>query len=169
MVLEDVFFVAQIISGVAVTASLIYVGIQVRQNTRSTKLAAVQALQTAMLQVEELIIRDAGFAEILKHGLTASAKELPDTDRIRLHVFYRNALRTYQGAHYQYRQSALDRSVWESTARTLAALFQADKGLREHFAVEKYMLDPSFVEFCEVLLKKNEQWTITSGDRPAIE
>lgn len=166
MILESAYFVAQIAAGIAVVMSLIYVGVQVRQNTRATQLAAVQGVQAAIGRTEEMIIQDHGFAEILRHGLTASAKELPDTDRIRLNVFYRHTLRTYQSVHYQYRKSALEASVWEPQARALAAIFQADRGLREHFEVEKYMLDPLFAEFCERLLRGEQRWSITSAHQP---
>jgi hypothetical protein len=166
MRLEDAFFISQIVAGAAVTLSLVYVGLQVRQNTRSTRLAAVQAVQTAMGRLEELIVEDNGFADILRRGLTESVKDLGDTDRIRLNNFYRNVLRTHQAAHYQYRNSALDYSIWNPHARTLAAIFQADKGLRDHFEIERYMLDPSFVEFCDDLLTRPEKWRLTSAANP---
>jgi hypothetical protein len=169
MTLEDAFFVSQIVAGVAVTLSLVYVGLQVRQNTRTTKLAAVQAVQTAMGRIEELIIEDNGFADILRRGLTETVNDLSDTDRIRLNNFYRNVLRTHQAAHYQFRNSALDRTIWDPQVRTLAAIFQADKGLRDHFQVEKYMLDPSFVVLCEDVLRTPEQWRLTSAATPLAQ
>ena len=165
MGLEQASSVAQIIASVAVVVSLIYVAIQIRHSVRSTRLAAVQAVQQALGRSEELVIGDATFADILRRGMTASAAELDDTDRIRLNVFYRYALRAYQSAHYQYRQSALDDSVWEPQARALAALLRADRGLREHFAVEKYMLDPAFVSLCEDLLTSGTEWRITSASK----
>ncbi|HUO66558.1 MAG TPA: hypothetical protein VMV37_03430 [Gammaproteobacteria bacterium] len=158
--------VAQIVAAIGVIVSLVYVGVQIRQATRATKLASIQAVETAIGRTEELIIQDASFAAILKHGLTASGADLADTDRIRLNVFYRHVLRAYQSAHYQYRHGALDDSVWLPLAKGLAALFQADRGLREHFAVEKYMLDASFAALCEKLLRDVERLTITSGHKP---
>lgn len=166
MSLDTFYLITQIAAGVATTVSLIYVGIQIRQNTRTAKLAAIQSVQTAMGRLEELIIQDASFAEILKHGLSRPLSELPDADRIRLSVFYRHALRTNQIAHYQYRMGALDESVWEPQARQLSAILHADRGLREHFTIEKYMLDPFFVAFCEAELSKGGQWSITSGSQP---
>lgn len=169
MLLENVYLVIQSVAGLAVIASLLYVGIQIRQNTRATRLAAVQAVQAAIGRTEELIIQDNGFAEILKHGLSAGTRELADTDRIRLNVFYRHALRTYQSAHYQYRNSALEASVWEPQAKALAAIFQADRGLREHFEIEKYMLDPIFVDFCQRLQQGEQRWLITSAHEPTAQ
>ena len=166
MGLEQASFVAQIVASVAVIVSLIYVGIQIRHSVRTTRLAAVQAVQEALGRSEELVIANGDFAELLKRGLSADPATLPDTDRIRLNIFYRNCLRGYQAAHYQYRQAALDDSVWEPQARALAAIFEADRGLREHFAVEKYMLDPAFVALCDDLLKNGRGWRLTSAHAP---
>ncbi len=87
--LESVDFyaqVAQIIAAVGVIASLFYVGVQIRQGTRATKLAAVQAVEEAIGRTEQMIIQDREFAELVRRGMTASGGELPDTDRIRINV-----------------------------------------------------------------------------------
>ena len=60
--------VAQIVAAIGVIISLIYVGVQIRQATRTTKLASIQAVETAIGRTEELIIQDASFAEILRQG-----------------------------------------------------------------------------------------------------
>jgi hypothetical protein len=153
---------AQIIAAVGVIVSLFYVGLQIRQSTRATKLASVQAVEEALGRTELMIIQDADFADILRRGLTATGAELPDTDRIRINVFYRHVLRSYQSAYYQYRQSGLDRVVWEAHAKTLAALFQADRGLYAHFAVERYMLEPAFAALCENLRQEKARLALTS-------
>ena len=158
--------IAEIVAAVGVVVSLFYVGVQIRQSTRATKLAAVQAVEEAIARSEQLIVQDAGFAEILRRGLTATGRELPDTDRLRVNVFYRHHLRAYQSAYYQFKNSALDPAVWTGHAKALAAIFQADRGLREHFAVEKYMLEPTFAAFCENLLNEPHRLAITSAANP---
>lgn len=158
--------VAEIIAAVGVVASLFYVGVQVRQSTRATKLAAVQAVEEAIARSEQMIIQDRDFADLVRRGLSQIGAELPDTDRLRINVFYRHHLRAYQSAFYQFRQSALDAAVWAGHAKTMAAIFQADRGLREHFAVEKYMLEPTFVAFCEKLIRDTDRLTLTSDVLP---
>lgn len=158
--------VAEIIAAVGVVVSLFYVGTQIRQSARATKLAAVQAVEEAIARTEQMIIQDREFADLVRRGLTATGGELPDTDRLRVNVFYRHHLRAYQSAYYQFKQSALDPAVWAGHAKTMAAIFQADRGVREHFAVEKYMLEPSFVAFCEKMLRDTERLTLTSDVGP---
>jgi hypothetical protein len=158
---------AEIVAAVGVIISLFYVGVQIRHSTRATKLAAVQAVEEAIARTEQMIIQDRGFAELVMRGLTATGGELPDADRLRINVFYRHHLRAYQSAYYQFEHSALDAAVWAGHAKAMAAIFQADRGLREHFAVEKYMFEPTFVAFCEKLLRETDHLALTSDVNPA--
>jgi hypothetical protein len=164
--IELVAQIAEIVAAVGVVISLFYVGVQIRHSTRATKLAAVQAVEEAIARSEQMIVQDPGFADLVRRGLTATGGELPDADRLRLNVFYRHHMRAYQSAFYQFRQSALDSAVWAGHAKTMAAIFQADRGLREHFEVEKYMLEPAFVEFCEKLLLEPNRLALTSAVLP---
>jgi hypothetical protein len=45
-------------------------------------------------------------------------------------------------------------------------LYQADRGLRDHFGVEKYMLDATFVACCEKLFREADRLIITSAHKP---
>jgi hypothetical protein len=58
--------VAQIVAAIGVIVSLAYVGVQIRQATRATKLASIQAVESAIGRTEELVIQDASFADILR-------------------------------------------------------------------------------------------------------
>jgi hypothetical protein len=161
MGLEQFYFIAQIVAGLAVVGSLIYVGIQIHQSTRATRLAGVQAVQSAIGRVEELIIRDAEFADMLRRSMGETG--LSDTERVRVNVFYRHALRTYQSAHYQYVNGALEEAVWIPQARTLSAILHADRGIREFFETERYALAPEFATLCDELINDEVEWPITSG------
>ena len=46
MTLEDIYFIASIIAAFSVVISLVFVGLQVRQNTSATKAAAAQAVHS---------------------------------------------------------------------------------------------------------------------------
>lgn len=151
--LEELAYLAEVVASVALVLSLIYVSIQVRQSNISTRLAAVRAVQASIGSLEENFISDPGLADLLHCGMTGAIEDLPDRDRIRLSVFYRHSLRTFQSAHYHYRKGALEKSIWEPEARALAGILEADLGMREHFNTEKFVLDPEFVKLCEQLMR----------------
>ena len=86
MTLEAVFYVSQIVAGIAVTLSLIFVGLQVRQNTaalyrdeHNSTMAQWTVIRMAMVQNREV-------AELMTAGLHGKS-ELDDADQLRLEQF----------------------------------------------------------------------------------
>jgi len=53
--LEQIYYVGELVSVVAVVVSLIYVGIQVRQNTRAVRSSTLQNIAEAQLNVHGLL------------------------------------------------------------------------------------------------------------------
>ena len=51
MTLQDISALSQIVSGLAVVASLVFVGLQIRQNTRATQAASHHAVSEALNRV----------------------------------------------------------------------------------------------------------------------
>ncbi|MEP3051921.1 MAG: hypothetical protein ABJP48_04170 [Erythrobacter sp.] len=50
MTLEDFYFISQIAAALGIMASLVFVGVQIRQNTRATKTAAAEAAHRALVE-----------------------------------------------------------------------------------------------------------------------
>lgn len=69
MTLEQVSLVAQIVSAVAVIASLIFVGIQLRQATAAIRASSSQAHAALYTELVHSIIDNADFARIWTAGL----------------------------------------------------------------------------------------------------
>ena len=168
MTLEQWASLAEVTAAVAVVASLLYVGVQIRQNTRSAKLAAVLAVQDGIGRLEAFIIQDPEFARLLARG--RAGDELSGDERLRLVIFYRHTLRTWQSAFYHHRSLALDDSIWVPLAKGMASILQNDSGLREQLEREKFILDSSFAEFCERLVAGDlGKWQGAKGFGPTFE
>src|SRR5262245_39305364 len=151
MNLESASFVAQIVGGIAVVLSLLYVGVQIRQNTKATMMTAAQNLQATIGKIEELMITDPDFSELV---LRASQREaMSPIDAWRTTLMSRNVLRTWQTAHYMFRTGLLDRALWEPQAVLLAGLMTQDRGLQDHFKRERASLDPVFVGYVDKICK----------------
>ena len=68
MSLEQASFLAQIISAVAVFASLLFVGLQVRQNTNAVRAASSQAHSTMYHGLTDNLVNHAGLRADLVEG-----------------------------------------------------------------------------------------------------
>lgn len=122
MSLTDLASLGSFVSGIAVLASLIFVGFQMRQNTQAVKAAASQAHSANYHQLVSHIIEHADVARIWRRGLE-QFDSLTDDERVRFLVFLSGAFRFFEATRLQWRHGQLDSEHWhnvESNVRDLA-------------------------------------------------
>lgn len=81
-----------------VIGSLIFVGLQVRQNSAGVRQSAVQAHITAYQELFSNVIDSAETAKIVRLGLQ-DADALNDTEGMRFYAFASKVMRIYQGLY----------------------------------------------------------------------
>jgi hypothetical protein len=133
MTLEQGAYVAQIVGVVLVIASLVYVAMQVRQNTDAQLTASRQATLAAHV---ELLGKSMDYPEA-----TEALGQSPED--IRFNAWLVMYLRITEFAWYQYQNGILDRTSWESYAAPTAAVFAADRA-RRVWDSQVIRLDPGF-------------------------
>jgi len=116
MSLEQWAYVAQIVGVVLLIASVAYVGVQVRQNTKAQHSASRQATLAAELEVLSWCI---DYPEDTI-GLGSASGEVRPT------IYLIAFLRTREFAWYQYRNGILDQTTWESYLAPTSLIFQSD-------------------------------------------
>ena len=96
---------AEIVGAVAVVASLIYLAVQIRQNTnglsmslRSTELAAFERNVEAGNRIREIFILNSDVSELYERGLK-SYTDLGGSDKTRFGMVLSNVFSAYQGAY----------------------------------------------------------------------
>lgn len=142
MSLEQAAFLAQILSAVAVVASLVFVGIQLRQATKAARASTSQAHSTTYHAIIASIIQDGEFARIWREGLDDFESQSSD-ERVRF-VAYASALfRFYESSRVQWLRGQLDAEHWqniESQATSLASQpgIRAWWALRRHWHCEEF-------------------------------
>ena len=113
----------ELLGAVGVIGSLIFVGIQIRQNSEATRAAAVQQLgqswvewniatatpeiQGALLTVEEF--DDPSKAPLLEQKIAES--------------YVRSLFSNWSTSHYQYRMGVLDQPLWDGVMRDIRSNF----------------------------------------------
>ena len=83
MSLEQVFFLSQIVASVAVVASLIFVGRQVRENTLAIQRNEHNSTMEQWTVIRQAIARHRDIAELMSAGL-AGRRKLDAADQLRL-------------------------------------------------------------------------------------
>lgn len=113
MNLETISAVAQIVAAIGVVASLFYLAVQIRQNTRSQKSIVVDSLTRSLIA---LLGPQAGDPEQLR-AFAEAAEDwhgASETDRTRCVSIFFTTFKLFENAWFQQRQATLDRDQWES-------------------------------------------------------
>ena len=106
--LQEYALIAEIIGSLAIVLSLIFVGMQIRQNSEVSQINAYQALVSQITMMNTLRVQDAEFADLFwrfDHG----QQPQDDTERARLEAFLYMVFRHGDLAYRQYDKGLIDR------------------------------------------------------------
>ena len=122
MSLQDLGNLGEFIGAVAVIVSLIYVGVQVRQNTQSVRTSAFQAAIRDATDTIDHVVHDSELIRIWLVGLR-DLDSLSPEDRYRFAAYMTSVLRRYESLLYQTQQGTLDPDAWEGIRANLKNTF----------------------------------------------
>ena len=153
MNLEQASLVAQIVEGIAVIASLIFVGVQLRQATAAIRGSSSEAHAALYTELVDSIIDNEDFARIWSVGLS-DPKALSEDEWVRF-VAYSSALfRQYETSRVQWQKGRLDNEHWHTIERQ-ATSFGHMPGLKAAWKVRGHWYSPDFRAWFEGLDAKD--------------
>jgi len=136
MSIQEWAALAEIIGAVAVVASLIYLAVQVRQNThelsmslKSTELAAFERNVESGIRIRELFILNPEILELYARGAESYAG-LDEGDKLRFDMVLRNVFSALQGAYIRQLTFGNDPTHFAGSERTLDRLVRG-RGIRD--------------------------------------
>ena len=142
MTLEQIALLGEIVSATAVVASLIFVGVQLRQATAAIRASSSQAHSGLYTDLVRSIIDSADFARTWSIGLQ-DPKALPNEDWVRF-VAYASALfRLYESSRVQWLNGRLDEEHWRTIERQ-AVDFGHSPGLQAAWRLRSHWYSPEF-------------------------
>lgn len=152
MSLEQASLLAQIVSALAVVASLIFVGIQLRQATRAVRASTSQAHSALYHAIVVTIVENGEFARIWREALADFDSCSPD-DRVRFVAQMSALFRYYESSRVQWLHGQLDPEHWFTIERQVMSLIpqpgtQSWWALRRHWHSDEFQrwfdsLDPA--------------------------
>ena len=142
MGLEQISSWAEIIEAVVIIVSLIYLALQVRQNTQTTKAAAAQAQIDAYSSVISTLAQS-------KEGARAWFLGVQDVNALKeeqVVMFYAQAnmfFRMTESSYYQHKNGVLDSQLWEGI-ENLVLHFWNQKGMQQYLEIRSALLSEEF-------------------------
>jgi hypothetical protein len=147
MSLEDIYFISQILSALALIVSLWFVGIQIRQNTLSTQTARHQSIVQAVADWSREVAMNTEIANLMAHG-SANFEQLDPIQRLQFSLLHVALFRNYENIFYQHAQGAIDDHVWDGWSYRMRATF-ALPGVRAWWSPQRDSYSDVFRDFLE--------------------
>lgn len=132
MTLENIYYVGQTVAVVAIVASLAFVGVQIRQNTRATRAASHGAVSNALNDVNRMFAENADLTKIWLAGMR-ERKALSEEERWRFDAMARAYFHVCETMFIQARLGAGDRGVLAAEVEGMRAVLAAP-GVKEWWA-----------------------------------
>ena len=149
MTLEQWAFVAQVIGAVAVIASLIFVGFQLRQTSSAIRSASAQAGTGFARDLARSISADSEFARIWFVGLT-DPKALNQEEWLRFVANAVSLFGMYENARIQWTKGRADEETWRQIERHAADMCH-QPGLRLARKLRGHWYPPEFHAWLDAL------------------
>lgn len=140
--------VAEVISGIAVVFSLLYVGYQINENTNETRAANRQQLVN---RTQSAVIAAATSRELAEAISKATAGTmLSPVESTQYEYFMRGMLKDMEEAYLLHREGRLDAAYWETRA-SIAVWYMGQTPAREVYRRDKTLgiLHTGFVEWMD--------------------
>lgn len=127
MNIESMVNYADVIAGIAVIVSLIYLGIQIRRHTKSSQSQANQFAHESLVNFSAEIAKDPNFSVFAHKGLVAF-DELTEDERFRFIMLMVSLFRRFENIFYQYQRGFLEKDLWEGYKQSMLLYFYTSGG-----------------------------------------
>lgn len=179
MTLQDLGNIGEFVGAIAVVVSLIYLAIQIRQNTKTVRTSTYQAALDSARSDTELILSHPHLERIYRVG-RRDPTELTDEERPVFRMLLGQLLLNYEILFLQHQHGVIDDDFWRGRQQGLRALL-SQPGVRRWWdkapLVHRYFAT-EFRKLVESLLDEGprtkapqtpNQPSGTSGDPPVTE
>ena len=140
MTLETVYYITQIIAVIAVVASLIFVGLQVRQgaeqtrlNTSAVKATSHHAISDSFNHLNTTLATHPDLARVWDAGMKGVDNLKPE-DLTAFHSMLIAYVRIFETLYFQSETGTMAKELWEAEKRVLSFMF-AMPGVQQWWAL----------------------------------
>jgi hypothetical protein len=157
---EAINAIAQLVSSIGVVASLDYLAVQVRHNTRVTRLSAQDAATTALRDVTRPFAENPEVGRLWRAGLE-DLNTLTAEDKARFYHVAFQFLKAMETIHFHYMYGLMEEDIWRGWCN-LYKHYLSSPGLESYWQVRRDLFSERFQEFVAGLEKPRERLTVAN-------
>ena len=150
MQLKDAANWAEVISAVAIVVSLVYVGVQVTDNTAATRSATASHANTQFTDWYMHISDDAELMHVWFRGVR-EPQSLSREEFLRFVFLMHIIMLQYQNNYYLVQEGTLEQKVLNAITLTLTTI-KGTPGFEKYWSLRKELFYPEYKQFIEDLM-----------------
>jgi hypothetical protein len=150
MGLSQLADLGELLGGVAVVASLIYLAVQIRQNTRTVRASTLHQ-NTDLWSSLFLRLAEPDLAGAYVAGM-AGQQEIRPLHYTQFFFICRSMFLAFENQYYQMRHGVLDSEAYAGYERSISTQFLAFRGFRLWWELNRPVFSPEFVDHIDALI-----------------
>jgi len=143
----------EFVGAIAVIGSLIYVAVQIQQNTKAVRISSAQAHLEVWNDVVSNFCQSSELASIYNRGLQGIS-ELTPPERVQFFAQLGLIFRYYESSYLQREEQALDDKLWEGLQETMIDTLYY-KGSKEWWERRRHWFYKEFKEMVDAIVIQN--------------
>jgi hypothetical protein len=147
MTIQELGAAGELIGGIAVIFTLIYLALQIRQNTIAVRLSTLHDVKDTIRETNLIVAEKSDLAEIVLEGLQ-DLNKLSGVPRARFYTWAHNLFLGYENLYLQYLGGALDPGHWSGMAQHMADV-SSIPGMQAYWADRKQWFAQEFQNYWE--------------------
>ena len=140
--------------------TVIYFAIQLREQTRERRQAAVNALTVQWGDLTKALHENAEFTALFLRGVQ-SFHDLDAVSKLRFSAFQNRFFKNFEGMYYSRREGILTSELWAEIERTMSD-FLAYDGVRQWWETRKHWHTDAFIHVVDGIIAKVQKPTAYS-------
>lgn len=154
MTLDQIVAISQAVAAVGVILSLVFLAIQLRQNTMAVRSSSIQNLVQSLSATAQVNVDNEYLVPIMlkartdPHGLT-------EEERARLHFWFIMSIRRFEGVYFQRKLGLVDSEIIDGFERSHLSIIASKSG-RAWWAEGKKIFNSGFVSYIELRLGEGD-------------
>jgi len=153
--LNDIYLASQVVAVAALIPSVLYLAVQVRQNTLQARASAAYQFLEASGNINAIPIGNKQTARVVRRGIE-DISVLDADEKLQFTWFIGQHLTTHNTLYELYRNKTLPESQWHPIKKDIITILATNGGraIWDDFAAEG--LSPDFIAYVEGLLESGE-------------
>jgi hypothetical protein len=147
MTLGDLADIGELVSSVAVIISLVYLAMQVRSNTETSRTTTYQAIVSDFGAVNSSVASSPELSGIFSEALERY-QDLEPNDQARMSQLFYMTFRCFENIFYQHRKGYLEEELWIGWARLMVTYFRRP-GFQAWWRLRRDVFSDKFAKFLE--------------------